>query len=69
LIGSRGFMIAIIGSVLPIGLGIVIALALGSEPLEAIAAGATFSFAATTPWRTVLPWARPFWIYATKRSP
>jgi Kef-type K+ transport system membrane component KefB len=42
LIGSRGFMIAIIGSVLPIGLGIVIALALGSEPLEAIAAGATF---------------------------
>lgn len=42
LIGTRGLLIAIVGSVLPIALGIAIAFALGSDTKEAIAAGATF---------------------------
>mmetsp|Transcript_9262 Transcript_9262/g.20862 ORF Transcript_9262/g.20862 Transcript_9262/m.20862 type:complete len:818 (-) Transcript_9262:112-2565(-) len=44
LIGTRGLMIALIGSVLPIGLGIVIAIMInGTENIkESIAAGATF---------------------------
>jgi len=43
LIGTRGFIIAVIGSLLPIAIGIGIAYALGvTETTEAIAAGATF---------------------------
>jgi len=42
LIGTRGFIIAIIGSVLPIALGIAIAFALGVDTKGAIAAGCCF---------------------------
>lgn len=42
LIGSRGLIIAIIGSILPIGLALVIALAIGTDTKGAIAAGACF---------------------------
>eukprot|EP00522_Entomoneis_paludosa_P012811 CAMPEP_0172442126 /NCGR_PEP_ID=MMETSP1065-20121228/2596_1 /TAXON_ID=265537 /ORGANISM="Amphiprora paludosa, Strain CCMP125" /LENGTH=819 /DNA_ID=CAMNT_0013191851 /DNA_START=224 /DNA_END=2683 /DNA_ORIENTATION=+ len=44
LIGSRGLAIALVGSVLPIGLGIVLAIAInGTDNItESIAAGATF---------------------------
>ena len=42
LIGVRGVIIAIIGSVLPIAIGIGIAFGLGAAPTEAIAAGSAF---------------------------
>jgi Kef-type K+ transport system membrane component KefB len=42
LIGTRGFLIAVVGSFLPIGIGIAVAFALGNEPIAAIAAGAAF---------------------------
>ena len=42
LIGTRGFIIAIVGSILPIGLGIAIAFALGVDTKGAIAAGCCF---------------------------
>ena len=42
LIGTRGLIIAIIGSVLPIGIGIAIAFALGVDTKGAIAAGCCF---------------------------
>ena len=44
LIGTRGMMIAIVGSVLPIGIGVALAFALSDskDAIEAIAAGATF---------------------------
>jgi Kef-type K+ transport system membrane component KefB len=42
LIGARGVTIAIVGSVLPIGLGIAIAFALGTDAKGAIAGGAAF---------------------------
>jgi len=43
LIGTRGFMIAVVGSLLPIGIGIGLAYAVGvTDAREAIAAGATF---------------------------
>lgn len=42
LIGSRGLVIAIIGSILPIALALVIALAIGTNMTGAIAAGACF---------------------------
>ena len=42
LIGSRGLIIAIIGSILPIALALVIALAIGTDTKGAIAAGACF---------------------------
>ena len=42
LIGSRGLVIAIIGSILPIGIGIAIAFAIGTDTTGSIAAGACF---------------------------
>ena len=42
LIGTRGLIIAIIGSVLPIGIGIAVAFALGIDTKGAIAAGCCF---------------------------
>jgi Kef-type K+ transport system membrane component KefB len=42
LIGKRGVVIAIIGSVLPIAFGIAIAFAIGADTTAAIAAGAAF---------------------------
>jgi len=42
LIGSRGLVIAIIGSILPIALALAIAFALGTDTAGAIAAGACF---------------------------
>lgn len=42
LIGTRGFIIATIGSFLPIGIGIVIAIAIGTDTKGALAAGAAF---------------------------
>lgn len=42
LIGARGFVIAFIGSVLPIGLGMAVAFSLGLDAKAAIAAGASF---------------------------
>lgn len=45
LIGTRGFLIAFIGSVLPIGIGIIIAIAIkgGTDDIKSsIAAGAVF---------------------------
>ena len=40
LIGTRGLIIAIVGSILPIGIAVVIALAIGTDTTGAIAAGA-----------------------------
>lgn len=42
LIGARGCLIAILGSILPILIGFVVAIALGNEMKAAIAAGACF---------------------------
>mmetsp|Transcript_10845 Transcript_10845/g.30475 ORF Transcript_10845/g.30475 Transcript_10845/m.30475 type:complete len:845 (+) Transcript_10845:136-2670(+) len=42
LIGTRGLIIAIVGSVLPIGIGIAVAFALGVDTKGAIAAGCCF---------------------------
>lgn len=42
MIGSRGFLIAIVGSVLPIAFGLAIAFALGYDTKTSIAAGACF---------------------------
>mmetsp|Transcript_19429 Transcript_19429/g.45207 ORF Transcript_19429/g.45207 Transcript_19429/m.45207 type:complete len:791 (-) Transcript_19429:359-2731(-) len=42
LIGSRGFLIAVLGSIFPIGIGIALAFALGQETKGAIATGACF---------------------------
>jgi len=40
LIGTRGIIIAIVGSILPIGIGVGLAFALGLDRVGAIAAGA-----------------------------
>ena len=42
LIGTRGFLIAVVGSFLPIGIGIALAFAVGTDVKGAIAAGASF---------------------------
>ena len=42
LIGARGFLIATVGSLLPIGIGIAIAITIGTDMRGAIAAGAAF---------------------------
>lgn len=42
LIGSRGFLIAFLGSIFPIALGMAVAFSLGLETKAAIAAGASF---------------------------
>lgn len=42
IIGPPGFLIGIIGSMVPIGIGISLALTMGSSTTEAIAAGASF---------------------------
>jgi Kef-type K+ transport system membrane component KefB len=42
LIGGRGFVIAFLGSAMPIGLGVVLALILGNDVTASIAAGASF---------------------------
>ena len=42
LIGSRGLLIAIVGSILPIAIAIAIAFAIGTDTAGAIAAGASF---------------------------
>lgn len=42
LIGTRGFIIATVGSLLPIGIGIAVAVAIGTDTKGAIAAGAAF---------------------------
>jgi hypothetical protein len=42
LIGTRGFIIAIIGSILPIAIAIAIAFAIGTDTAGSIAAGAAF---------------------------
>jgi len=42
LIGGRGFLIAVVGSLLPIAIGIGIAFALGVDVKGALAAGASF---------------------------
>lgn len=42
LIGTRGFLVAIIGSILPIVMGVVIAFALGYDAKTSIGAGACF---------------------------
>eukprot|EP00592_Proboscia_alata_P026898 CAMPEP_0194442978 /NCGR_PEP_ID=MMETSP0176-20130528/126441_1 /TAXON_ID=216777 /ORGANISM="Proboscia alata, Strain PI-D3" /LENGTH=560 /DNA_ID=CAMNT_0039269153 /DNA_START=33 /DNA_END=1711 /DNA_ORIENTATION=- len=42
LIGTRGIIIAVVGSILPIGIGVGLAFALGLDTVGAIAAGAAF---------------------------
>lgn len=42
LIGARGFIIAFFGSLFPIGIGMSLALAIGTDTKGAIAAGASF---------------------------
>ena len=42
LIGTRGFIIAIIGSILPIAIAVAIAFAIGTDTAGSIAAGASF---------------------------